>query len=497
MESLQSICRHIFHETQNVVFTGSRRFINFVLPKWSSRSPEKALKALWNAGSNTTAAEFLLRHFDLNQDGHISTEELLNMTDILLRVSEEFSWSTWFRNEWPLMDWKVGVFLWQTFGGMLIVLTVLSIVPGRLHGISAQILRWPVLGLTYFLVAVELMVYVVIRLFIRVAEYLIARPKHRKLRRKMAGAKSYPEWYNYALQLDVSQQRDRWLRQDDDQNYRYNWIFIRELIKDMQRARTKGDTLLALAVLQQCTRKNVGGIMSEEVFSFSNRGEPKYLVKEFVEELVTTLHWVTNEAANIPVEGGFVDMLHAAQQIKDANDDNESEHKEHEEILHKKMQDEKERLWQGLIQATLNVFTEKPKLTHHRSDSPVLQPSGGLSYYHRMEILLFLKRARAAYGRTALCLSGGAMMGLMHLGHVLGLLEAGVLPHIISGTSGGSVIGALLCTRTDDEIRRDLNPQVLIQYLTCFDRPWPDRLRCLWNHGHMFEFETWMEKIQW
>jgi hypothetical protein len=265
----------------------------------------------------------------------------------------------------------------------------------------------------------------------------------------------------------------------------------------MQRARNKSDILLALAVLQQCTRKNVGGIMSEEVFSFSNRGEPKYLVKEFVEELVTTLHWLTNEAANIPVEGGFVDILHAAQQFKDANDDNDSEHKQHEEILHKKMQDEKEKLWQGLIQATLNVFTEKPKLSRNRSDSPVTQPSGGLTYYHRMEILLFLKRARAAYGRTALCLSGGAMMGLMHLGHVLGLLEAGVLPHIISGTSGGSVIGALLCTRTDDEIRRDLNPQVLIQYLNCFDRPWSDRLRCLWNHGHMFEFETWMEKIQW
>lgn len=54
------------------------------------------------------------------------------------------------------MDWKVGVFLWQSFGGVLLVLAFLSIVPGRLHGISGKILRWPILGLTYFLITVEL-----------------------------------------------------------------------------------------------------------------------------------------------------------------------------------------------------------------------------------------------------------------------------------------------------------------------------------------------------
>lgn len=99
-------------------------------------------------------------------------------------------------------------------------------------------------------------VYIVIRLFIRVAEYLIARPKHRRLRRQMALAKSYPEWYQYAAELDQSQKRDRWLKDTDDgTSKRYNWVFIRELIKDMQRARTTEDPIFALAVLQQCTRK--------------------------------------------------------------------------------------------------------------------------------------------------------------------------------------------------------------------------------------------------
>lgn len=72
----------------------------------------------------------------------------------------------------------------------------------------------------------------------------------------MAQAKSYPEWFTAASELDRSQKRDRWLRQMDDHTCkRYNWGFIRELINDMKRARAKDDPILALAVLQQCTRK--------------------------------------------------------------------------------------------------------------------------------------------------------------------------------------------------------------------------------------------------
>lgn len=58
---------------------------------------------------------------------------------------------------------------------------------------------------------------------------------------------------------------------------------------------------MALAVLQQCTRKNVGGIMSEDMFSFTNTGEPKNLVAEFVEEVAKTLKWVTDEARKTPL----------------------------------------------------------------------------------------------------------------------------------------------------------------------------------------------------
>jgi hypothetical protein len=261
-------------------------------------------------------------------------------------------------------------------------------------------------------------VYTVIRLFIWLAEMLVARPKHAKLRRKTARAKSYEEWYNYAAELDKSQKRDRWLAQSEDDvtATRYNWAFIRELIKDMRLARSKGDSLLALAVIQQCTRKNVGGVMSEDLFSFSNTGEPKFIVKEFVEEVVATLHWITEEALKIPA--ACMDSIGLES---------------YEEALQKKVRDEKDKLWKSLITNVFNIFGDNksdkksgkgssaslseiiPSNSESPSRSGTIKVPGTLPAVHRIEVLAFLKRARAAYGRTALCLSGGAMMGTLRV----------------------------------------------------------------------------------
>ncbi|KAF9898982.1 hypothetical protein BX616_003392 [Lobosporangium transversale] len=66
--------------------------------------------------------------------------------------------------------------------------------------------------------------------------------------------------------------------------------------------------------------------------------------------------------------------------------------------------------------------------------------------------LEFFTHTRQAFGRTALLLSGGATMGLIHIGVLKTLYETQLLPRIISGSSCGSIIAAILCTRTDEEI---------------------------------------------
>ena len=60
--------------------------------------------------------------------------------------------------------------------------------------------------------------------------------------------------------------------------------------------------------------------------------------------------------------------------------------------------------------------------------------------------------ARQAFGRSALLLSGGGTLGMNHSGVLKALWEARLLPRIISGASAGSIVCAVICTRTDEEI---------------------------------------------
>jgi hypothetical protein len=165
MSSLPLLVRQLAEDSKNWLLVAIHKLIVFILPKWSVEHPNTfpSMRELLEVASSTLSpSEFLLRNFDTNGDGQISSAELLNMTEILhhhhiLVPRAPESWATWFRREWPLMDWKIGVFLWRSFGGILFLLAFLSIVPGRLHGIAGKILRWPILGLTYFLITVELM----------------------------------------------------------------------------------------------------------------------------------------------------------------------------------------------------------------------------------------------------------------------------------------------------------------------------------------------------
>lgn len=80
-----------------------------------------------------------------------------------------------------------------------------------------------------------------------------------------------------------------------------------------------------------------------------------------------------------------------------------------------------------------------------------------------------LLRTRQSFGRTALLLSGGGTFGMNHIGVIKCLWELRLLPRIISGTSAGSIVCAVLCSKTDAEI-----PAVLSEFcygdLAVFDK---------------------------
>jgi len=79
------------------------------------------------------------------------------------------------------------------------------------------------------------------------------------------------------------------------------------------------------------------------------------------------------------------------------------------------------------------------------------------------EKLDFFRRAHHCFGRSALMMSGSGMLLYFHVGVVKALWEQGLLPNIMSGASGGSVVGSLLCTHSDAELREIFSPEYLAQ----------------------------------
>lgn len=69
------------------------------------------------------------------------------------------------------------------------------------------------------------------------------------------------------------------------------------------------------------------------------------------------------------------------------------------------------------------------------------------------EQLAFLRETRHAFGRTALVLSGGGSFGSFHLGVVKALLDASLLPRVLSGSSAGAIVVALVGTRSRSELK--------------------------------------------
>jgi len=69
----------------------------------------------------------------------------------------------------------------------------------------------------------------------------------------------------------------------------------------------------------------------------------------------------------------------------------------------------------------------------------------------------FFLRASHCYGRSALMLSGGGSLGFFHAGVVKALLQEGLLPDVMSGSSAGSIIAAIAGTHRDEELPERLS----------------------------------------
>lgn len=75
----------------------------------------------------------------------------------------------------------------------------------------------------------------------------------------------------------------------------------------------------------------------------------------------------------------------------------------------------------------------------------------------------FFKNTGGAFGQSAIMLSGGATLGLFHMGVLKALHDEDVelVPNVISGSSAGSIMAGVIGTHTDEELAEMLDPHNL------------------------------------
>jgi TAG lipase / steryl ester hydrolase / phospholipase A2 / LPA acyltransferase len=66
--------------------------------------------------------------------------------------------------------------------------------------------------------------------------------------------------------------------------------------------------------------------------------------------------------------------------------------------------------------------------------------------------LKFFHEVALSYGRSSLMLSGGATLGLFHVGVVKALFREDLVPQVVSGSSAGAVVAATMGTRSPEEM---------------------------------------------
>ncbi|KAI1078942.1 patatin-domain-containing protein [Whalleya microplaca] len=108
------------------------------------------------------------------------------------------------------------------------------------------------------------------------------------------------------------------------------------------------------------------------------------------------------------------------------------------------------KLIEQYVDSTLQTITALVERSAHHLSSDDLEPK---------DLLDAMLYARQSFGRSALLLSGGGTFGMTHIGVLKAMFEAKLLPRIISGASAGSIVCAVVCTRTDDEI-----PQLMEEF---------------------------------
>ncbi|KAJ3253742.1 hypothetical protein HK103_000334 [Boothiomyces macroporosus] len=108
----------------------------------------------------------------------------------------------------------------------------------------------------------------------------------------------------------------------------------------------------------------------------------------------------------------------------------------------------------------------------------------------------FLKKVSVNFGKTALCLSGGAFLAFFHFGVLKAMYENDCLPDIISGTSVGSFLASIICCRTNEELEQVFHPSVSENAKT-LTNDFFDKIKNFYNTGAVYSVERYRQDASW
>ncbi|RHZ63304.1 hypothetical protein Glove_330g8 [Diversispora epigaea] len=286
-------------------------------------------------------------------------------------------------------------------------------VPSGFEGISYHIVRFPMMLFIFIIIAIELLLYFLVRQIVNLWEYFVQwRGKKYFLREKLRQTTTYEEWVDSAKKLDNYFNYDEWKGEIPFGYYDFN--LIQKVNRDLINFKSGPNENPARlkSVLLDCVKNNFAGVENVRLYSQTYYGT-KEIVETYYDEVTEAL-----------------DHLRTTKSLSN---------------------EEKRRLFK---------YTQKN------------------------------------YGRTALCLSGGAVFGYYHLGVVKALFDADALPTVITGTSAGALIAALVGVRKDAELSQVLKPELSSRLTACSER-FPGWFIRWWRTGARFDAVDWARKIQW
>ncbi|KAJ0114012.1 hypothetical protein J7T55_007846 [Diaporthe amygdali] len=302
------------------------------------------------------------------------------------------------------------------------------------EGYLYGLLKWPFLLFVSGWVLGLAMAYVLTRYYIWFYEYFISwRGRREQLRRNMRATSGYREWRAAARELDEFLGNSAW-KETNEFAY-YDWKTVRRVWDSLKKSREKAEAV---------ERKIAEGHIVE-----SDERQDGEKAVEALRALLTAC-----------VKNNFVGV-------------------------------ENPRLYSQTYYGTKNLVQnhvdEVEKSLKFILDTKQMQLDDKRELFRSLH---------GNYGRTALCLSGGATFAYYHFGVVKALLEEDLLPDVITGTSGGALVAGLVATRTNEELKQLLVP-ALASKITACSEPFTTWFRRWYRTGARFDSVDWARQCAW